>query len=143
MRTIVAVLLLALTSGAAFASKNKFLSPRSVSVYFGSHRSVTFDLSDRRVLAVTAHMGKIVMRASKNVCTKLHDIQFDSMMIMYEPGAKEFDPSKGVDFQFNMGPESARSSGELPSVHLSLDRDGSSSASITRREGDTWITTDL
>jgi hypothetical protein len=143
MRTIVAVLLVVLTSGAAFASKNKFLSPRSVSINFGSDRSVIFVLSDKQVVAVTAHMGKMVLRASKNICNKLHDIQFDSVMIIYGPGAKEFDPSSGVDFQFNMGPESARSSGELPSVQLVLDRDGSSAGSITRREGDTWITTDL
>jgi hypothetical protein len=143
MRAIVTVLLIVLTSGVAVASKNKFIDPQSVSINFGSSRYVVFALSGTRVVGVTAHMGKIVAHASKTICAKLHDVQFESVKIIYGPTDKPFDPTKGFDLQFNVGPESSRSVGELPSVQLSFDRDGSSAAAITRREGDTWTTTDL
>jgi hypothetical protein len=143
MRAIVAVLLIAFTSGVAVASKNRFIDPQSVSINFGASRYVVFALSGTRVVGVTAHMGTIVAHASKNMCAKLHDVQFESVKIIYGPTDKPFDPTNGFAFQFNVGPESRRSAGELPSVQLNFYRDGSSDASITRRDGDTWTTTEL
>jgi hypothetical protein len=100
MRTTVAVLLIVFASGAAVASKDKFLFPQSVSISFGSSRYVVFALSGTHLVGITAHMGKMVAHASKNICAKLHDVQFDSVTIVYGPSDKPFDPADGFEFRF-------------------------------------------
>jgi hypothetical protein len=127
----------------AGATKNPWVWPQSIAVTFKHGDRVVFTISDGKVVGATVYVAGTALSVPKSVCAKLHDIQFDSVHIIYPVGADTLKPSDWFEVHFRVGPESRRSSGELPEVYFSFRHAEFELAAITIKKGDSWYTTDL
>lgn len=127
----------------AVASKNPWVWPQSIAITFKHGDRVVFDISDDQLIGATVYVGGTALPVPKDVCAKLQHVQFDSVHIIYPVGADTLKPSDWFEVHFRVGPESRRSSGELPEVYLTFRHGKFESAAITTRKGDTEYTTDL
>jgi hypothetical protein len=143
MRRLVVLILALANIGPAIATKDRFQEPQSIVVVFGRGDQVTFQLSDHGVSGVTAHIGGATLRIPSKDCAKLHDIHFDTVKLRYPSRLERVDPNGDFEIDFDIGPESKRSSGELPNVQLRFQHAQYWDAVVTTRVGDSWHTSDL
>jgi len=123
----------------ALAHVDRGAHPQSFTMRFESGESVTFTVSDSTVKALTIRIGKSVHSVPQSECAKLHDIRFDSIMLLWNGSYKTSGAADYFYLDFDMGLDIARSFGQLPRVRLLFRNGKFSKASVKKRIAeDTW-----
>jgi hypothetical protein len=125
------------------ASKNPWVWPQSIAVNFKHGDSAVFEISEDKVTGFSVRVDGTTLTAPADVCSKLQYVQFESVHIIYPVGADTLKSSDWFEVKFRVGPESRRSSCELPEVQLTFRHAKFQGAAVTIRKGDSWLTTDL
>jgi hypothetical protein len=136
MRTLTLILLLLMTSLPAFAHKDRIEKLQTLVVQVKTGESVTFAISNANVSTITIHVGSANYRVPEIECAKLHDIRFDTVCLLWNGSFESASKADYFHVQFDMGAESARAFGELPSVQLMFEGGKFERATIAKKTGE-------
>jgi hypothetical protein len=138
MRTF-AFLAILLTATSASAHKDRFETPRTLTVDFKTGERVAFSISDASVSAIALRIGTADFSVPEKECAKLRDIRFDTVSLVWNGSFASAAKADYFSLEFEMGKENARAFGELPRVRL-MFRDGKFTGSaVTKKIGqDSW-----
>jgi hypothetical protein len=123
----------------AVASKNRLAAPQSVELGFEHGSKVKFKLSEGKILDLTVVVTHSALSVPQAVCAKLKNVHFETVVLVYGGHTEAISQDDWFLVRFSVGHESDRFMNLLPEVEIQF-RDGKFYyASITRRQGDTWV----
>jgi hypothetical protein len=133
------VLVSLLTATSAFAHKDRFESPSTVTIAFKTGERVTFTISEDAISAITVRVGMTDFAMPAKECAKLKDVRFETVSLLWDSRSPSAAKARYFYLQFDMGKETARAFGELPRVEL-MFRDRKFDESTVRKKiaEDTW-----
>jgi hypothetical protein len=104
--------------GSALADRDYAVYPRTVSLSFSTNENVTFQIANKRVLAVTVDIGGSRYSVPETVCTRLRDVRFDTVVLGWGSSSQSVRESKQFYLQFNIGPPKPGAFPDSPPVRL-------------------------
>jgi hypothetical protein len=112
--------------------------PQKINIAFTAEDGATFTLKGVNVTGLTVQLAQTTYTVPADDCAKLHDVDFRTVRLLWDVESKRAVDGEYSALRFTMGTDRDRSFGELPTVHVHLDRGGKYlSTVITRKTGPT------
>ena len=139
MRTIINLTVLLLLATSVFAHQDRIEHAQTLTVSFKTGERATFIISNSVLTAITLHIGSVDYAVPAAECTKLRDVRFESVALLWNGSYKSAAEADYFYLRFDMGAESARAFGELPRVQLMFHDRKFEKTSVTNKTAqDTW-----
>jgi hypothetical protein len=118
----------------------ELVRPGKIAITLGTQGSITFDLRGRAVTAISIQLGSSHYSVPEAECQKLHDIDFGSTGLEWDPESNHAAHAAFFAIYFTFGTEPDKSFGELPRAMLYFDDHKFTSVVIRRKTSEnSWI----